>query len=671
MKIRMPLLYPNMAHKYGSLAWLAAVSMTFLAPQARAGGNADDFALSPEELFSATVVSVSKKEEKLVDAPAAIFVLSNEDIIRSGATSIPEALRMVPGVQVARVNANSWAISVRGFNGSLTNKLLVLIDGRTVYDPLFSGVYWDVQDTVLEDIERIEVIRGPGATMWGANAVNGVINIITKKASDTQGNLASVTAGNQDRIVEGRSGGKLGDNGYYRVYGKYFDREDEQTVSGLNARDGQEMGHGGFRADWKDNSTAKDDYTLQGDIFHSGTGNYRTTPIFNTTTRQLNVEDIDAKGANILGRWNRTLDDDAHLTVQSYVDYEERNQLLLGDKRTTFDVDAQYEFPQAGRHQFITGGGYRYSTDLLTAMPLTTFTDNGERTQVFSSFLQDKITLVPKSWFLTLGSKLEHNDYTGFEIEPNARLQWHINDKQMAWTSVSRAVRTPSRLEEDLHFVQVAAPSASIDTLPNPELESEKLVAYEVGYRQQLTPKVTADVAAFYNDYDGLVNYTSQGLSIGSNPTRLVIGLGPENITSAKTYGGETALSWHALPEWNLSASYSLLFMHVHSSVTSAKQAEDQSPQHQANLRSQWDVSKDVTFDTMLYYNSGLDAFGVKDRVRLDMRLGWKLTDGLQFSLVGQDLLDASKHEFGSPTDNQLFATEINRSVYGNFTWRF
>ena len=246
-----------------------------LADCACAAEEIDNFELSPEQLFSATVTSVSKTSEKLMDAPAAVYVLTNEDIMRSGATSIPEALRLVPGVQVARVNANSWAISIRGFNGTLDNKLLVLIDGRTVYDPLFSGVYWDIQDTVLEDIDRIEVIRGPGAALWGANAVNGVINIITKKAQDTQGNLASATVGNQDGIVEERYGGKLGDNGYYRAYAKYLTRGDEQTLTGTDAHDAQEESRGGFRADWKGNGDAKDDFTLQGDLYDSGASQYR------------------------------------------------------------------------------------------------------------------------------------------------------------------------------------------------------------------------------------------------------------------------------------------------------------------------------------------------------------------------------------------------------------
>jgi len=640
-----------------------------------AAESVDNFELSPEQLLSATVMSVSKTSEKLIDAPAAVYVLSNEDIMRSGATSIPEALRLVPGVQVARVNANSWAISVRGFNGTLDDKLLVLIDGRAVYDPLFSGVYWDIQDTVLEDIDRIEIIRGPGATLWGANAVNGVINIITKQAKDTQGNLVSLTAGNQEHgIVEERYGGKLGDDGYYRIYGKYLDRAGERTLSGTDDHDAQTEGRGGFRADWKPDPTAKDDFTVQGDAYHSAAGQLRIMPVFGSAVTQLDQEDLPAHGGNVLARWNHALSDDARFTLQSYVDYTSRDQLLIKDNRATFDTDAQYELPQLGRHKIIAGAGYRYSADNLTGSQFATFTDLGAHTQVFSSFVQDKITLVPKKWFLTLGSKFEHNDFTGFEDEPSARLQWHIDDSQMMWGAVSRAVRTPSRLEEDVHLVQATGPFASLDTLGNPQLRSEKLTAYELGYRKQWTPDVSLDVATFYNNYHSLSTYTSDGLLLGTNPLRLVFAFIPANVTSAETYGAETTLNWRALPNWNLSTSYSVLEMHLFgpaSGALGAEDAETQSPNYMANLRSQWDITKTVSLDSMLYYVSGVSSFKVADYARLDMRIGWRIADGLQFNLVGQDLLDPERHEFTSPTDVHTPAVDINRSVYGNIAWRF
>jgi iron complex outermembrane receptor protein len=642
----------------------------------QAAENNDNFELSPEQLFNATVVSVSKTSEKLMDAPAAVYVLSNEDIMRSGATSVPEALRLVPGVQVARVNASVWAVSVRGFNGTLDNKLLVLLDGREIYDPLFSGVYWDIQDVMLEDVDRIEVIRGPGASLWGANAVNGVINIITKKAQDTQGNLVSLSAGNQERaIAEERFGGKLGDSGYYRIYGKYFNRDSEKTITGMDANDGQTMGHGGFRADWKNETSGRDDFTVEGDAYHSDASQYRKMPIFNTSTTLLTEEDLFAHGGNILGRWNRKLSSDSNFTVQSYVDYTARDQILIGDRRVTYDIDAQYELPSLGRHKIITGLGYRYSDDELSGTQFVTFTNFGENTRRYSSFIQDKITLMPKSWFLTLGSKFEHNDYTGFEFEPDARLQWSIDDKQMAWASASRAVRTPSRLEEDLHIVQAAAPGVSLDTLGNPNLNSEKLLDYEIGYRRQITSAASLDLATFYSDYHGLSTFVFDGFAAGTNPARLIFAFIPTNATAAETYGGEATADWRVSDKWKLSASYSLLNMNLfgddHVVALGAEDAENQSPHHMANLRSQWDVTKDVSWDTMLYYVSGVSNFDVGDYARLDMRLGWRIADGLQFNLVGQDLLDRAHHEFIAPNDSHVLAIDISRSVYGNLTWRY
>lgn len=639
----------------------------------------DDFALSPEQLFDATVISASKTSQKLIDAPAAIFVLTNEDIMRSGATSIPEALRLVPGVQVAQVNANSWAIGVRGFNSTLNNKLLVLIDGRAVYDPLFSGVYWDVQDTMLEDIDHIEVIRGPGATLWGANAVDGVINIITKKAKDTQGNLVSATAGNQAKgIVGERYGGQIGDQGYYRVYGKYLNQGDEQTLSSGNAQDGQTAYRSGFRSDWK--SSSQNDFTVQGDAYHSKDGGLIPIPTFTSPFSLTQQQNVYANGANILGRWNHTLVDDSHFTLQSYVDYVARDQVVVNDRRTTFDLDSQYELPAFGRHKFVFGAGYRYNDDELTSSPLATFSDEHGDTQLFNGFAQDTITLDPNTWFLTLGSKLEHNDYTGFEIEPSARLQWAPDATQRVWAAVSRAVRTPSRLERDLTInAGVLSAGGTPDEfvlVPNPDFQSERLVAYELGYRNQLTPKLLLDTALFYNDYSQLGTATVLSPSVIATPvSHLYSPVIVTNDTHGETHGFETMLDWRALDNWNLSGSYSFLSMNLEttpspSAVLAVSEiSQQQSPQHQFNLRSQWDITSDTSFDVMSYYVSSLPGFPVGSYWRLDTRLSWRVTDNLQLSLVGQNLLHDEHQEFNSPTN--VIATQIGRSVLGNITWRY
>lgn len=482
----------------------ALLCLTCAAHGAWAADDAvDPFALSPEQLFDATVMSVSKTSEKLGDAPAAVYVLTSEDIMRSGATSIPEVLRLVPGMDVARGGSAAWSIGVRGFNSPLADKLLVLIDGREVYDPLFSGVYWDVQDTPLADIDRIEVIRGPGASLWGANAVNGVINIITKKASETKGALVSVVAGNSDHaIVTARYGGDLGEDIHWRVYGKYRDVAPEDSLTGVDPNDQWSEWRGGFRAD-TDPDGAGNSFTLQGDAYRSDTGQLRTVPLFVAPFNVVEMEDITAQGGNLLGRWNRDLGDDSRLTVQSYFDYTQRDQLTLADKRTTFDFDAQYELPSFAWNKAIIGVRYRYTSDELDLTPIIFADKTTDSEQTYSGFVQDKITVIPDDLYLTLGSKFEHNDFTGFEWQPNGRLQWLIDDKQMAWAAVSRAVRTPSELERDLTVVTGVIPPGvfpipvAVELTPSPNFNSEELIAYELGYRRQWTPMVQMDVTAF------------------------------------------------------------------------------------------------------------------------------------------------------------------------------
>ncbi len=630
---------------------------------AHAPAAIDSFALSPEQLFGATVMSVSKTSEKLMDAPAAIYVLTGEDIQRSGATSIAEALRMVPGVQVARSHASGWAVSVRGFNSGLANKLLVLIDGREVYDQLFSGVYWELQDTALEDIERIEVIRGPGASRWGANAVNGVINIITRHARDTKGGLVSAIAGNQERdIFTGRFGGETGEGIHYRAYAKHTYRDEESRLNGFGAQDHQKALRAGFRSDWERNA-GRDSFTLQGDALSNESAQLRVSPV-----SVLTHERISSKGWNVLGRWSRALEGGAQLTVQGYLDYTYRDQLLLADQRMSYDIEAQYEFTPLGRHKLIAGGRYRLSDDELSE---TTFINAGRRTrkdQLFSGFVQDKITLAPEAWYLTLGSKLEHNDYSGVEVQPSARLQWHINKEKMAWASVSRAVRTPSQLEQDLtiEFLRIIG-IPFFGELPNPHFRSEELVAYEMGYRQQITSFLSLDAAAFYNDYDGI----SAISTLPGGP--FLINVIAINGTQAEAYGGELVLDWRARENLRFSATYSYLQMQLHgpAGAINAEVAEGQSPHHQFNARAAWDIREDLAFDTALYFTESLPDFQVKHYWRLDLGLGWKISESLQFHLQGQNLLRGEHHEFVAVDDPFTPPATIGRSIYGKLTWAF
>lgn len=622
----------------------------------------DYFSLQPDQLLEAEIISVSKKRETFADAAAAIYVISQKDIRRSGVTTIPDALRMVPGVQVAQADSNSWAVSIRGFNSVLTNKLLVLIDGRSVYNPLFAGTYWELQDYVLEDIDRIEVIRGPGGTLWGANAVNGVINIITKSAGETQGNLVSGLYGNQEQgTVSARHGGAFGPSDYYRVYAKYFNRDSYRSPAGGDSVDDWKGGRAGFRADWNDN------LTLQGDVYRILTDQRNSTPILVAPFAFIEEETIESQGANLLGRFSQNLDDGALLSVQTYLDYTSREQILLDDKRGIFDIEAQYNFANHEHHEIITGAGYRLIHDDLSGAPSVTFSPSSRTDHLFSTFIQDKITLSPDKWYLTLGSKFEHNDYTGFEAQPNVRLQYHPDTTQMVWTAISRAVRTPSRLEHDLNQTLTVFPSGTPAVLQaNGNFGSERLTAYELGYRKQFNRSLSVDIATFYNDYDDLATIGFLPASLALFPVEAI------NDKEAEAYGFEIASTWNVTPAFELTGSYTFfeLFSHVtNNGGFDLETDENVVPHHQANIRAAWRINDNVTIASSAYYVDQLSQGNVDDYVRLDLNLGWQIEDNVRFNLIGQNLIDEAHREFSSPTS--LNAAEVERSIFGKLTWQF
>jgi iron complex outermembrane receptor protein len=645
-----------------------------LAASNAAAEDVDPFALSPEELFDAEVVSASRSAESVWEAAAAISVVTSADIERSGATSIPEALRLVPGVQVARINTSAWAISVRGFNSPLANKLLVLIDGREIYDPLFSGVYWDVQDTALEDIDRIEVIRGPGASLWGANAVNGVINIITKSAAETQGALVSAIAGNVERgTVTARYGGIFSDDAHWRIYGRAFERDDQETLSGADDQSHWSALRGGFRVDAS--PTTRQTLTIQGDLYHSETGQFRRVPSFTAPFMALESETIVAEGGNVLGRWSREGEDGGRLTAQAYLDMTRRRQRTLEDQRTTFDLDVQYEFPTFGAHDLIAGVRYRYTADDITETDVIRSNHGTNREQLLSTFVQDQITLSP-AWRLTLGAKIDDTEYTGIEVQPNARLQW-AGDDQMVWSAVSRAVRTPSELDREFNILLAAGAfmggpiPATIEIFPSPRFESEEVVAYELGYRRQWNENVTMDVALFHNEYSGLATLTPLNLQVALDPLRVIfIPIVVTNRTNAYTDGVEVALNWRAQENLNLSLAYSFLDMELHapSRAIDGDVAEGRSPSNQATLRAQWDATDRLALDATLYYVDELPDYQINAYTRTDARVAYRLTDQLQFELIGQGLFDEDHREFTDPSD--VNAAAIGRSIFGRLTWR-
>lgn len=623
--------------------------------------------LNVEDLMNVEVTSVARHPEKILQAASAIQVITQEDIRRSGATSIPEALRLADNLQVAQKNSHDWAISARGFNTALANKLLVMIDGRTVYTPLYSGVFWDVQDYVLADIERIEVISGPGGTLWGANAVNGVINIITKSAKDTQGLYAQAGGGSRpEDLADVRYGGALSPDTQFRFYGKYFDRGSEVLANGDSASDSWRQGRGGFRVD-SDPSTM-DKLTAQGDVYE-GHEDEQTGGTSNTS------------GENVLGRWSRRFSDTSDLSLQSYLD---RTHLLnpvaplsvgalqlagaglLQDDLTTYDVDFQHRFRIGAANAIVWGWGFRYTHDVVSNAPALAFLPPTLDRDLYSLFAQDEVALRPDLSF-TVGSKLERNDYTGFEVEPNVRLSWLLNSNQALWSAISRAVRTPSRIDQD---VFEAAPPHFVLLEGGSDFTSESVVAYELGYRVQIEPQLSASVSSFFNHYNDIRSTTI-------TPTTLLPFFFANGL-EGDTYGLEFSGNYQVSDPWSLHAGYTLLKEHLHVKpgqvdINDALN-ETADPQHQFSLRSSLNLPRHTEFDAALRWvdtlhtNNGPVVGTVPSYFELDTHLAWHASERLEFALVGQNLLHNRHPEYGFPEPTR---PEIERSAYGKFTWRY
>jgi iron complex outermembrane receptor protein len=634
-----------------------------------------------EALLQMEVTTVSRKSEKLAETPAAVTVVTHDDIERSGAMSFPQALRLVPGLQVAQVDAGQWALSARGFNDVFANKLLVLQDGRSIYTPLFSGVFWDIQGTMMEDIDRIEVIRGPGATLWGANAVNGVINIITRSAKETQGTLLTLGGGTEERAFAGvRYGGQISDNAYFRVYGMYGNHDDSLLPTGKDAHDAWQQGKWGFRVDW--DISDQNQLTLQGD---AATGEFdQVIGVFDpaaTNFTRLARGDDRVEGGNVLGRWTHTFSANSDLRVQAYYDRTERNTVIFDEKRDTFDVDFQHRFGIGDRNDIVWGAGYRVTSDAVGNSPTISVNPDNRTDNLFSAFVQDEITLVPEKLGLMIGSKIEHNDYTGIEVQPSGRMHWTPFENHAFWASISGAVRSPSRVEDDVALNQVippgglfpGSPAAVTTTYGNRDFVSEELLAYEVGYRVQARKNLSMDFALFYNEYDHLRSFEP-----GPSPTQPAmpgtIPLHVANDLFGETYGAEAALTFQATPWWRLQPGYSVIEMQLHKRAASqdpfSEQDEGKTPEQQWSLRSSMDLPHDISLDCMLRYVDSLPALKVESYWGLDIRVAWRPTHWLELSIVGQNLVESRHAEF-SPTFIATQRTEVQRGCYGKVTLRF
>lgn len=643
--------------------------------------QADLTELSLEQLMDVEVTTVSKKRERLASVADAIYVLSGADIRRSGATSIPEALRLVPGVQVARIDSNKWAIGIRGFASRLARSVLVLIDGRTVYDPLFAGTYWEIQDTLLEDVDRIEVIRGPGGTLWGANAFNGVINIITKQAAATQGALVSAGGGTEERGFVGvRYGGRLGENVHYRMYAKYLNRAAGEN-NGQPNYDDWRMSRGGFRLDWQPET--RDALTVQGDLYASELGNRVTITQFQPPFQRIALAESDASGGNVLGRWTRTLSPTSSLSTQLYYDHTFRRDPSFREQRDTFDVDAQHRFQLPWHQEIVWGLGYRLTSDDTAGLPGIEFVPASRTDNVVTGFVQNEIALFADAVHLTIGTKLEHNDYSGFEVQPNVRLAWMLTPAHTLWGAIGRAVRTPSRVEHD---TQITGGPINIDPtdpnrclggslcdyarlVGNHDFGSEELVAYQVGWRAQLFSRLFLDTVAFYHDYHQLLSLEPGAPFLETSPPRehRVFPLVVENNVHGSSYGVTLFAEAFLTDWWRVQASYGYLRINLQpdagSQDRSQAMVDGSSPRHQAFVFSQLDLPGRVELDGNIRYVDDLPALDIRRYVTFDVRLAYQVHSQVELALVGQNLWDTDHREFPG-------GSEVERGGYAQVRWR-
>ncbi len=662
---------------------LACIAVAIVAAGlARADQSQENLANdSLESLMNIQVTSVSKTEQKLSQTAAAVFVITQEDIARSGATNIPDLLRMVPGMDVAQINANTWAISARGFNARFSNELQVLVDGRSVYTDSFGGVFWDQLDLPLEDIERIEVIRGPGGSIWGGNSVNGVINIITKKASATKGAMVVGGGGTEE---EGfgtlQYGGPAGKSTDYRVFAKYLNQGALPNDLGQNGGDGWHSLRGGFRSDSV--LTTRDTLMVQGDLYTLREG----TPTVDLPSLTLPApipveENVDTTGGFLQGVWKHEVSARSDTTVElSYEEYKRDD--VLRDAHGTLDLNFQHHFLWGDRQNVLWGGEYRRSMsnshgDLLSSLNPPSLDMN-----LYSGFVQDEIELIPEQLTLTLGTRLEHNYYSGYNVMPSARAAWTATSRTTLWGAASRSVRTPSEVDADRVVNEGSTPGPGgipevYSFIGNPNLKDEGVTAFEAGFRSALTDSLTLDLASYYNLYDDqyTVEPAAPFFATTPAPPHFDLPYTNENLMHGETDGLEAAVNWQPIHTWTLSPGYAFEQIHMHVAPTSqdaysAPEAEGSSPTHSAQLRSNVQLWRGLSWDASAYFVDRIQEFAIPSYTRVDSQLSWNFREGETISLVGQNLAHDHHFEFYDFTETEL-PTMMKRSVYAKFTARF
>jgi len=635
--------------------------------------------VSLEDLMNIEVTSVSRKEQKLSETGAAIFVITQDDIHRSGSTSIPDVLRMAPGVNVAQVDANAWAISIRGFNSRYSDKILVLIDGRSIYSPAYSGVLWDQINVPLEDVERIEIIRGPGGTVWGANAMNGVINIITMSSKATQGGLVVAEAGSRESGGLAQYGGKAGSVGTWRAFGSYSNTNSSINPAGAASADGWHDFHGGFRTDLA--LSPRDDLMVQGDAYENAEGQTLTTVLSDHLPAVATFNDpITFSSGDLQARWTHTMQNGSDTSLNVYYNHVNRYDQGFVQNLNSFDIDFEHHIAVNSLNDVVWGLGYRVTDENITAGYSIAWSPPQRTDSLYSGFVQDEIRLT-NALRLTIGTKLEHNAITGFEFEPSVQLVWTPTDRQTFWVSASRAIRQPSRQDVGITFDESIVPLGGgnfgvVQVRGSSGIQAEKLIDYESGYRSQITKRFSLDAAFFRSCYHSLESLDPGAPVFAGTPAPphaffpVVLG----NGAHANTYGGEVFATWNVTSRWRLSPGYSLIHMNAIRNLSDPSSASivatpGDTPKHQIQLRSTFGLRSNLYWDSSLYFVGQLSNQQVPAYTRLDTQIRWRIRESIELSLTGQNLLTALHTEFVDTV--VVDYTLVRRSVLGRITWRF
>ncbi|MFI5177565.1 MAG: TonB-dependent receptor plug domain-containing protein [Vicinamibacterales bacterium] len=652
------------------LALASCLGPSPLAAQSRATDLAQ---ASLEDLMKIEITSASRKEQRLSDTPAAVFVITQDDIRRSGVMTIPGLLRMVPGVQVAEINGNNWAISARGFNDLYSNKLLVMVDGRTIYNPTFAGVFWDIEEVMLEDVERIEVIRGPGGAVWGANAVNGVINIITRSASATQGvtmRVGGVTTGGADAAV--RYGGTFG-SGSYRVFSQGTHKGTFDAPNGPRVDDGVDSVTGGVRMDWptvlvEGGFTSGARGALWLDLQHQP-----LVPILQTS---------QSRTGHVLVRWTHELGGGASLQLQAFSDNITRAEPVVQYSRHTSDVDVAYHVRAGRRHDVVAGGGYRHIDEAFGGDSGYAFDPGAQHEHLVNAFVQDEIGLTAdRRLSATLGAKMEHGVLVGGSVQPTARMSWRLTpDTQHLWAAASRAIRTPSLLERGLHVtipypVDPRSLPVFYEVLGDPAIGNESVIDLETGYRYNFRSVAAFDVTFFTAKYDGLRTREPLDPTVVLTPSpHVMTGAVFGSLLGADTRGVEAAAHWQPVGAWRLDGTYSLFSVTPRVDAAShdpnAPLTDGNAPARQWRLHSGLTLGRGVQFDASVRHASSLVALAVPAYTAADVRVEWNVTRQLSIAAVGQNIFDKGHLEYSGNGDNTL-AVPVPRSLAVQMRWAY